>query len=158
LLGNRTAIITPHPVEFSRLTGLSTDDVVHNAFDAGRDLATTLGAVVLLKGVPTVLTGPTGTSYVSASGTPELATGGSGDALAGIAATLMAQMQDPLEAAACAAWIQGRAGEIAGSRGVRGATVETVIDALDEVWIERPMMPRPPILAELSAIDVRSER
>ena len=153
LLGNRAAIVTPHAVEFSRLTGMSTDDVVHNAFDVGRDLAKTLGAVVLLKGVPTVLTSPSGKCCVSASGTPVLATGGSGDALAGIAGTLMAQMQDPLEAAACSAWIHGRAGEIAGARGARGATVEDVIDALDDVWIEHPPAPRPPVLAELTAID-----
>ena len=158
LLGSRTAIVTPHAVEFSRLTGMSTDDVGRNTFDAGRDLANTLGAVVLLKGVPTVLTGPTGKSYVSASGTPVLATGGSGDALAGIAGTLMAQMPDALEAAACAAWIHGRAGEIAGSRGVRGPTVDTVIDALDDVWNEEAPMPRPPVLAELPAIDARAER
>jgi ADP-dependent NAD(P)H-hydrate dehydratase / NAD(P)H-hydrate epimerase len=156
LIGKRTAIITPHPVEFSRLTGMSTDDVVHNAFDAGRDLANTLGAIVLLKGVPTVITGPKGKSFVSSSGTPVLATGGSGDALAGIAGTLMAQMQDPLEAAACAAWIHGRAGELAGVRGVRGATIEDVIDALDDVWIEPLPAPRPPVLAELPALDARA--
>jgi NAD(P)H-hydrate epimerase len=153
LLGKRTAIITPHPVEFSRLTGMSTEDVVHNAFDAGRDLAKTLGAVVLLKGVPTVVTAPAGASLLSASGTPVLGTGGSGDALAGIAGTLLAQMKDPLEAAACAAWVHGRAGEIAGARGVRGATIEDVIDALYDVWNEQPAGPRPPVLTELAAID-----
>jgi NAD(P)H-hydrate epimerase len=156
LIGQRTAVITPHPVEFSRLSGVATDDVVRNAFDVGRDLAKTLGAVVLLKGVPTVLVGPEGTSLVSSSGTPVLATGGSGDALAGIAGTLMAQMQDPLEAAACAAWIHGRAGEIAGARGVRGATIEDVIDALDDVWIEQSPAPRPPVLGEFPAIDARA--
>ena len=156
LIGKRTAIITPHPVEFSRLSGLSTDDVVQNAFDVGADLAKTLGAVVLLKGVPTVVTSPEGKSFVSSSGTPVLATGGSGDALAGIAGTLVAQMQDPLEAAACAAWIHGRAGELAGVRGVRGATVEDVIEALDDVWNEHPVAPRPPVLAELAPIDARA--
>lgn len=156
LIGKRTAIVTPHPVEFSRLSGIAPDDVVRNAFEAGRDLAKSLGAVVLLKGVPTVITGPDGKSLISSSGTPVLATGGSGDALAGIGGTLMAQMQDPLEAAACAAWLHGRAGELAGARGVRGATVEDVIDSLDRVWSEQPAAPRPPVLAELAAIDTRA--
>jgi NAD(P)H-hydrate epimerase len=156
LLGNRPAIITPHAVEFARLTGMSTDDAIRAAFDAGRDLAQTLGAVVLLKGVPTVITNPAGKSYVSASGTPVLATGGSGDVLAGIVGTLLAQMQDPLEAAACAAWIHGRAGELAGARGVRGATVDHVIGALNDVWSEQSAPPRPPILAELPTIGERA--
>jgi NAD(P)H-hydrate epimerase len=156
LIEKRTAIITPHPVEFSRLSGIAADDVVRNAFDAGRDLAKSIGAVVLLKGVPTVITGPDGKSLISSSGTPVLATGGSGDALAGIGGTLMAQMQDPLEAAACAAWLHGRAGALAGARGVRGATVEDVIDSLDRVWSEQPAAPRPPVLAELAAIDTRA--
>jgi ADP-dependent NAD(P)H-hydrate dehydratase / NAD(P)H-hydrate epimerase len=154
LLGKRTAIITPHAVEFSRLTGLSVDDVVRSAFDAGRDLAKALGAVVLLKGVPTVLSDAKGRCFVSASGTPVLATGGSGDALAGVAGTLMAQMGDALEAATCAAWLHGRAGEIAGARGTRGATVDDVIDALATVWNEEPPQPRPPVLAELPAVEV----
>ena len=84
-------------------------------FDAAASWRTTLGCVVLLKGVPTVLTAPTGERLVSAAGTPALATGGSGDVLAGIAGTLLAQIDDPLDAAACAAWIHGRAAEIAGA-------------------------------------------
>jgi NAD(P)H-hydrate epimerase len=152
LLGGRKAIITPHVVEFSRLAGMSTDDVLRAPFDVGADLARTLGAVVLLKGVPTVLTAPDGRSLVSAAGTPALATGGSGDVLAGIAATLLAQIDDPLDAAACAAWIHGRAAEIAGVHGARGTTIDDVVDALAYVWSEPPASPRPPGLAELPAL------
>ncbi|HUQ84336.1 MAG TPA: NAD(P)H-hydrate dehydratase [Gemmatimonadaceae bacterium] len=153
LLAGRRAIVTPHVVEFSRLSGISADDVARAPYDVGRDLAATLGCAVLLKGVPTVITDATGRSLVSASGTPALATGGSGDVLAGIAGTLLAQMDDPLDAAACAAWIHGRAGEIAGSRGARGATVDDVVDALTVVWSESAPAPRPPVLADLPAID-----
>jgi NAD(P)H-hydrate epimerase len=152
LLGGRKAIITPHVVEFSRLTGMSTDDVLRAPFDVGAGLARTLGAVVLLKGVPTVLTAPDGRSLVSAAGTPALATGGSGDVLAGIAATLLAQIDDPLDAAACAAWIHGRAAEIAGVHGARGTTIDDVVDALAHVWNEPLALPRPPVLAELPAV------
>ena len=152
LLEDRRAVITPHAVEFSRLAGVDVDHVLQRAFDIGRELANVTKCVVLLKGVPTVLTSPDGRSLVSASGTPALATGGSGDALAGIAGTLIAQMDDPLEAAACAAWIHGRAAEIAGDRGARGTTVDDVIDAMRTVWSEpSPRLPYP-LLAELPAI------
>jgi NAD(P)H-hydrate epimerase len=152
LLAGRKALVTPHVVEFSRLSGMSADAVLQSPFDVGRQLAQTLGCVVLLKGVPTVLTAPDGRSLVSAAGTPALATGGSGDVLAGIAGTLFAQMDDPLEAAACAAWIHGRAAELAGARGARGTTIDDVVEALAHVWSVPPSMVRPPVLAELPAV------
>jgi len=153
LLAGRKALVTPHVMEFARLASVSPDDVLHAPFDIGRDLAATLGCVVLLKGVPTVITDATARSLVSASGTPALATGGSGDVLAGIAVTLLAQIDDALDAAGCAAWVHGRAGEIAGARGARGTTVDDVVDALSLVWSEAAPVPRPPVLAELPAID-----
>jgi NAD(P)H-hydrate repair Nnr-like enzyme with NAD(P)H-hydrate dehydratase domain len=131
---------------------MSVDAVLAAPFDVGRELAATLGCVVLLKGVPTVLTAPDGRSLVSAAGTPALATGGSGDVLAGIAGTLLAQIEDPLDAAACAAWIHGRAAEWAGARGARGTTVDDVVDAVADVWTDRGVGPRPPILAELPSV------
>jgi NAD(P)H-hydrate epimerase len=149
LLGGRKAIVTPHVVEFSRLSGKSVEEILAAPFDVGRELASTLGCVVLLKGVPTVLTAPDGRSLVSAAGTPALATGGSGDVLAGVAGTLLAQIDDPLDAAACAAWIHGRAGELAGSRGARGTSIDDVVEQLAHVWSEPVSRPRPPILAEL---------
>jgi hydroxyethylthiazole kinase-like uncharacterized protein yjeF len=152
LLAGRRAIVTPHVVEFSRLSGKSVDAVLAAPFDVGRELATTLGCVVVLKGVPTVLSAPDGRSLVSAAGTPALATGGSGDVLAGIAGTLLAQIEDPLDAAACAAWIHGRAAELAGARGARGTTIDDVVDALADVWSDRGTIPRPPVLAELPAV------
>ena len=59
------------------------------------EIAALLHATVLLKGVPTVITSPDGQTLVSASGTPALATAGSGDLLSGIAGTLLAQIGDP---------------------------------------------------------------
>jgi len=128
---------------------MSVEAILAAPFDVGRELASKLGCVVLLKGVPTVLTAPDGRSLVSAAGTPALATGGSGDVLAGVAGTLLAQMDDPLEAAACAAWVHGRAGELAGSRGARGAAIDDVVTQLANVWSEPVSGPRPPILAEV---------
>ena len=155
LLDGRKALITPHVVEFARLAGVKPDEVLESPFDIGHHLARTLGCVVLLKGVPTVVTNPSGRSLVSASVTPVLATGGSGDVLAGIAATLIAQIDDPFDAAACAAWIHGRAAELAGARGARGTVIDDVVDALADAWSVAAPRPRPPVLAELPALDDR---
>lgn len=153
LLGGRPALLTPHVAEFARLTGGSIDDIVARSFDIGVELARPTGATVLLKGVPTVVTSPSGERLVSAAGTPALATAGSGDVLSGIAATLLAQVEDPLLAGACAAWVHGRAAEIAGAgRALRGVNLMDVIHALPRAWLlERPA-PRPPVLAELEPV------
>ena len=150
LLAGRPALITPHVSELARLAECSPDEVLTNRFEIGATLARELGCVVLLKGVPTVITAPDGRSMVSAAGTPVLAAGGSGDLLGGIAATLLAQNGDPFVAAGCAAVVHGRAGEIANrGRAVRGVALDAVLNALPDVWGERLPPPRPPVLAEL---------
>jgi ADP-dependent NAD(P)H-hydrate dehydratase / NAD(P)H-hydrate epimerase len=113
LLDGRSAVLTPHPVEFARLSGTAVADVLAHRFDIAADLAARLHATILLKGTPTVIRGPdTATRFVSATGTPVLATGGSGDLLTGITVTLLAQIDEPAVAAACAAWVHGRAAEL----------------------------------------------
>ena len=151
LIDGRPALVTPHVTEFARLAGCTPDDVLADRFEIGASLARTLGCTVLLKGVPTVITSPDGRSMVCASGSPVLAAAGSGDVLAGIAATLLTQTGDAFTAAACAAVVHGRAGEIANrGRAVRGVALGSVLNAIPEVWGE-PLPPaRPPILAELT--------
>ena len=150
LLDGRPALITPHVTEFGRLAGCSPEEVLDDRFEIGASLARTLNCTVLLKGVPTVITAPDGRSVVSARGSPVLAAAGSGDVLAGIAATLLAQTEDPFAAAACAAVVHGRAGELANAgHAVRGVALGSVIEALPRVWGEQPPPSRPPILAEL---------
>ncbi len=135
LLDGRPAIVTPHPLEFARLIGVDLDTVLDERFEIGARLARALHAVVLLKGVPTVVTAPDGTSVVSARGTPALGTAGSGDILGGIAVTLLAQAGDPFSAAACAAFTHGRAGELANAgRPVRGVTLDDVVRSLGLAW------------------------
>lgn len=95
---------------------------------------------------------------VSATGTPVLATAGSGDVLAGIAVTLLAQIGDSLKSGAAAAWIHGRAGEIANmGRPVRGVTIGDVLDALSHAWRLSASPPGAPILSELPAVEQRPE-
>jgi NAD(P)H-hydrate epimerase len=156
LLAGRPALVTPHPVEFGRLAGMPVTRVLAERFDVARELAATLDAAVLLKGVPTVVTARDGARLVSAAGTPALATAGSGDVLAGIAATLVAQTGDDAAGGACAAWAHGRAAGLASAArgGTRGTTLPDVLDALPDVWRDcaRAAPSRYPVLAELPAI------
>jgi NAD(P)H-hydrate epimerase len=153
-LGERPAVLTPHPAECARLLGVDVQSILDRRFDIGLELAQATGATVLLKGVPTIVSAPDGRRIVIAEGTPTLATGGSGDVLSGIAGTLLAQLDDPLTAAACAAWIHGRAARLAGAF-VRGTTLDDVIAMLPNAW-RIPAEPlRYPVIAELPAIPSR---
>ncbi|HEX6313336.1 MAG TPA: NAD(P)H-hydrate dehydratase [Gemmatimonadaceae bacterium] len=152
-LAGRQALLTPHVREFARLIGVSDDEVIRERFVVAQEAAHGLGASILLKGVPTVVTRPTGEAMVSATGTPVLATAGSGDVLAGIATTLVAQTGDAFRSGVAAAWIHGRAAEIAAAgRTTRGVTIHDVVDALAHVWRLHRERPAPPLLTELHAV------
>jgi NAD(P)H-hydrate epimerase len=150
-LFGRSAVLTPHPLEFARLTGMEPRVVLDQRFDVGGPVSTRLGATVLLKGVPTVVFGPGGRRLVSATGTPLLATGGSGDVLSGIIGTLLAQLGDPTTAAAIGAWIHGRAAERVPTSGdgVRGPSLDEVLAELRDGWSLDARPTRYPVLAEL---------
>ena len=152
MLGGRPAIITPHPGEFARLVGASIDDVLAQRFEIGQTLATRLGAAVLLKGVPTIVSSADATRMVSATGSPVLAVGGSGDLLAGIVSTLLAQTGDALVSASCGAWVHGRAAELAGAGRVRGVTLDDVVRALPDAWERGATDDRYPVLASLPPV------
>ncbi len=155
LIGDRPALLTPHPAECARLLGVRIEDVLARRFDIGAELAQRTRAVVLLKGVPTVVSDAAGQRLVSASGTPVLATAGSGDLLSGIAGTLLAQIGDARIAGACAAWAHGRAAELAGRGQVRGVVLAEVEAALRDVWSEPLAALEAPLLAELPMIGER---
>jgi NAD(P)H-hydrate epimerase len=154
LLAGRPAIVTPHVGEFARLGKCTTSYVLEHRFDIGTGLAGRLRATVVLKGVPTVVTDPSGERLVSAAGNPALGAAGSGDLLSGVAATLFAQMGDPFRSAACAAWIHGRAAELAGEgRSVRGVTLAEVLAAFGRAWEPPREQTRYPVLVELPPVE-----
>lgn len=109
ILRGRTAptILTPHDGEFVRLGGVLESDRIASANQLARDL----GVIVLLKGHRTVITDGDSV-YLNGTGNPGMATGGSGDVLAGVIVSLLGQGIAPLEAAACGAWLHGAAGDI----------------------------------------------
>jgi NAD(P)H-hydrate epimerase len=152
-LFGRVALLTPHPAEAARLGDATIDDVLARRFEFAAELAATTRAGVLLKGVPTVIAGVDGRTMVSARGTAALATAGSGDLLAGIAATLLVQIGEPVQAGACAAFVHGRAAEAADPAGTaRGVDLDDVLAALGRSWRVWPAASRAPILAELPAL------
>ena len=153
LLAGRPTVLTPHVAECARLTGESSERVEQERFDVGLSLARSLGAVVLLKGTPTVISAPDGRVAVSATGNPVLATAGSGDVLSGIITTLLAQTGDPFLSATAGAWVHGRAAERVTLRhGVRGTTLDHVLEELSAVWHEPLPAPEPPVLARLPLV------
>jgi hydroxyethylthiazole kinase-like uncharacterized protein yjeF len=106
-------LLTPHDREFARF-GVEVGD---DRIGAARRLAADLGATVLLKGEATVVADADGTAFVNGTGTPWLATAGTGDVLSGIAGALLAADLPPAEAGAVAAHVHGRAGQLAAERG-----------------------------------------
>ncbi len=102
-------ILTPHDGEFARLTGhWPGEDRRAEALA----LAEQTGAVVVLKGHRTVIAEPGGSLCVNTTGNAGMAKGGSGDVLAGLTVSLLAQGMDAFHAAAAAVWIHGRAGDL----------------------------------------------
>ena len=101
-------ILTPHEGEFRRLTQAPEADRISGA----EALAAELQAIVLRKGHETVITDGRKT-YLNRTGNAGMATGGSGDVLAGVLVSLLGQGVPPLEAAATAAWLHGTAGDLA---------------------------------------------
>ncbi len=111
----KEAILTPHPGEMSRLTGLSIKEIQANRIDIARRMSAKWGKVVLLKGAYSVTASPGGQVIVNPFANPALATAGTGDILAGVTVALLGQGLSPVAAAALGAYLHGAAGELARS-------------------------------------------
>lgn len=105
-------LITPHPLEFSRLTGRPVAEIEGNRIQAAREFAQRTGALVLLKGSRTVVAAPDGRFYVNHTGNSGLAKGGSGDVLTGMIAGFAAQGAPLFQAAALAACLHGACADL----------------------------------------------
>src|SRR5262249_32819823 len=94
-----TLVLTPHPGEMSRLTGLSTAAIQRDRINVTRSFAKEHGVILVLKGDRTIVASPNGECWVNTTGNPGMATGGTGDILTGIAAGMLSQHpQRPFDA------------------------------------------------------------
>jgi NAD(P)H-hydrate epimerase len=110
----RTVVITPHPGEMSRLTGMSIAEIQANRVEVARNFAREHELIVVLKGHRTLIAASDGTVWVNPTGNPGMATGGTGDILTGMVAGLIAQHpQHALAATALAVYLHGLAGDLA---------------------------------------------
>jgi hydroxyethylthiazole kinase-like uncharacterized protein yjeF len=122
------AVLTPHVGEFTRLTGVKARDLDADRPAHVRALASQAEAVVLLKGSRTLIAEPQGRLLVNATGSPILATAGTGDVLTGMIGGLLARGVGPAESAAAAAYLHGLAGLFAGRDLGEGAVAGDVLD------------------------------
>jgi ADP-dependent NAD(P)H-hydrate dehydratase / NAD(P)H-hydrate epimerase len=120
-------VLTPHAGELARLLGHEVDA---HRLEAVQAAAERFGCVVLLKGADTLVAAPGEGVLVSASGTPALATAGSGDVLTGVVAAFLAKGMDARSAAATAAFAHGRAAELVPHQ--RGVVASDVVAALPQ--------------------------
>jgi NAD(P)H-hydrate epimerase len=120
-------VLTPHPGELSRLLERPARELERDRVAAARELARRSGAVAVLKGARTVVARPDGAVRINPTGGPGLASGGTGDVLAGAIGALLAQRLEPFDAAALGVYLHGLAGEIAGSAGALAGDVARLL-------------------------------
>lgn len=131
-------IFTPHPGEMSRLTGKTIAEIQKDRIGGARAFATGHGVHVVLKGNRTVIAMPDGRVWINPTGSPAMATGGTGDVLTGMIAGLVAQFPNQLEQALLAAvWLHGRAGELGAEKlGEKSLVATDLFEFLPEAMRE----------------------
>ncbi|MGA7173094.1 MAG: NAD(P)H-hydrate dehydratase [Candidatus Dormiibacterota bacterium] len=127
------SVLTPHPLEASRMAGVDVQSIERDRVSSAQALASELGVVLVLKGAGTVVADPQGRTWVDGHATSVLATGGTGDVLAGLIGAMLAQGLDPYEAARAGVFVHGEAGtRLSFVRGRAGILASEVADALVE--------------------------
>jgi hydroxyethylthiazole kinase-like uncharacterized protein yjeF len=128
-------IITPHPGEMARLARLSTAEVQADRIGVARRFSDEHRVTVVLKGARTVIADVSGAVAVNPTGNPGMATGGSGDVLAGLCAALVAQGLTPGSAACSAVFVHGLAGDrMSARRGQMGLVATDLLEGIAKVW------------------------
>jgi ADP-dependent NAD(P)H-hydrate dehydratase / NAD(P)H-hydrate epimerase len=136
----RSLVITPHPGEMARLSGLTVPDIQQDRVNVARSFAQQHHLVVVLKGHRTIVAFPDGNLWVNTTGNPGMATGGTGDILTGMVAGFMAQYPDRIaEAVIAAVHLHGLAGDVAReSMGEQSLVATDLVRALPEAIRRSP--------------------
>ncbi|MFN4182814.1 MAG: NAD(P)H-hydrate dehydratase, partial [bacterium] len=139
-------VLTPHSGEIARLMGISAEEVERNRVEIARRCAQETGKVVLLKGARSLIATPEGKVYVNPTGNKGMATGGSGDVLAGMIGAFLGMGMTPEKSTACGVFLHGLAGDIAAqSRTVYSCSATDILaripDAFREVLSSEPTAP-----------------
>jgi NAD(P)H-hydrate epimerase len=133
--GRHPLVITPHPGEAARLLGTTAREIQSDRLGNARRLAAETGAIVVLKGLGTVVARPDGRASFNATGNAGMATGGTGDALTGILGALLARGMTGFDAARLGTYVHGAAGDLAAACfGEDGLIAGDLIDALPRAW------------------------
>ena len=130
-----TTVLTPHPGEMSRLTGVTVGEIESDRVGVAGEFAKKYGVILVLKGARTVISSPDGEIFINSTGNPGLATGGMGDVLTGVIAGLMAQGLSPLDASVLGVFWHGRAADDLGQ--VQGNAGMTATDLLRQLPLTR---------------------
>ena len=128
------AILTPHPGEMARLTGMTAEEVQADRLGIAKKMAVEWHKTIVLKGAYTVIAAPDGQTKISHIANPGLASAGTGDVLSGAIAGLVAQGLSLFDAAACGVYLHGMAGEMVRDRlGDAGMIASDLLVALPQV-------------------------
>lgn len=128
----RPIVLTPHPGEMARMTGLSVQDIENNRFRVAEAFAKEYGVYLILKGRYTIVTAPDGSQAVNMTGNPALAKGGSGDVLTGIVLAFLLQHDKAMDALCNAVYIHGAAADalVADGHSMLDVLASDLIDCL----------------------------
>jgi len=131
----KEVLLTPHPGEMARLTGLATGQIQADRLKVAADFSNRFGVTLALKGYRTVIASADGRLFLNTTGGPHMASGGMGDILTGMAAGLMAQGINATDAARLGVFVHGLAADDAlSARGPVGLLASDLLTALPGLW------------------------
>lgn len=127
-------VLTPHSGEMARLTGLSIEEIEAKRIAVAAQYAQSWQCIIVLKGAYTVVAAPDGRVYLNTTGNAGMATGGSGDVLAGMIGSLIGQSIEPIDAATTAVYLHGKSGEYAAEYGLESVCASHLIENLPRAF------------------------
>jgi hydroxyethylthiazole kinase-like uncharacterized protein yjeF len=128
-------VLTPHPGELSRMTGMVVSEIQKDRIQVARGFAREHGVILVLKGAQSLVADPDGKVYINPTGNPGMASGGMGDVLTGMVGGFLAQGIPPLEAAKLGVYLHGLVGDFVTFRqGERGCAASDLIQSIPRVF------------------------